>query len=164
MPNVPQVQETKRPGRISHLHALRGVAVLELAKGLVVLLVGFGVVSLLHRDAWDTAVNLLRILHVSPERHFAQVFLNLVDNVTDARLWAVAAGAAAYSTLRFLEAYGLWYVRAWAQWIALVSGALYLPFEMYELVRRPTLLHVVILAANLSIVLYMMFLRLSKNR
>ena len=161
MREVPQVLGTKKQGKISHLHALRGVAILELAKGLVVLLVGFGVVSLLHRDAWDAAENSLRILHVSPERHYAQIFLNLADNVTDAKLWAVAACAAAYSTLRFIEAYGLWHARAWAQWFALVAGALYLPFEMYELVQRPSLLHAGILLVNLGIVLYMLFLRLS---
>ena len=163
MRKVPQVLGTRKQGEIFHLHALRGVAILELAKGLVVLLVGFGVVSLLHRDAWDVAENLLRILHISPERHYAQIFLDLADNVTDAKLWAVAACAAAYSTLRFIEAFGLWHARAWAQWFALVAGALYLPFEMYELVQRPSLLHAGILVANLGIVLYMLFLRLSRR-
>ena len=84
---------TKLHGKVSQIQALRAVALFELGKGLVVLLLGFGVVSLVHRDAWDVAENLLRMLHVSPEHHYAQVFLNLADNVTDAKLWAVAAGA-----------------------------------------------------------------------
>ena len=64
---------------------------------------------MVHKDAWDAAEALLRFLHVNPDRHhYAQVFLNLADNVTDAKLWAVAAGAAAYSVVRFVEAYGLW--------------------------------------------------------
>ena len=150
-------------GKIFHRRAVRGVAIFELAKGLVVLLVGLGVVSLVHRDAWDAAENLLGILHVSPERHHAKVFLDLAGNVTDTKLWAVAASAALYSTLRFIEAYGLWRVRAWAQWLAFASGALYLPFEVYELVRRPGPIHAGILAANLGIVLYMLFLRLSRQ-
>src|SRR5437868_1143273 len=76
--------------------ALRAVASLELAKGMVVLLLGFGAVSLVHKDAWDAAEALLRFLHVDPDRHrYAQVFLNLADNVTDAKLWAMAGGAAA---------------------------------------------------------------------
>jgi uncharacterized membrane protein (DUF2068 family) len=161
MRKLPQALGAKMHGKLSQIRALRAVAIFELAKGLVVLLLGFGVVSLVHRDAWDAAENLLRMLHVSPEHHYAQVFLNLADNVTDAKLWAVAAGAAAYSTIRFIEAYGLWHARAWAEWFALVAGALYLPFEMYELVRRPSLLHAGILVANLAIVLYMLFLRLS---
>jgi uncharacterized membrane protein (DUF2068 family) len=145
----------------TQLRALRAVAIFELTKGAIVLLVGFGMVSLVHRDAWDVAENVLRILHVSQRHHYAQVFLNLADNVTDAKLWAIAAGAAAYSTVRFVEAYGLWIARAWAEWLALVSGTVYLPFEVYELVRRPSLIHAGVLIVNLGIVLYMLFLRVS---
>src|SRR5262249_46656249 len=90
------------------LKALRAVALVEFVKGLLVLLAGFGVLSLMHRDAWDMAESFLEWLHVSPESHYAQVFLNLADQVTDGKLWAVAAGAMAYSLLRFVEAYGLW--------------------------------------------------------
>jgi uncharacterized membrane protein (DUF2068 family) len=144
--------------------ALRAVATLELTKGLVVLLLGFGAVSMVHKDAWDTAEALLRFLHVNPDHHhYAQVFLNLADNVTDTKLWAVAAGAAAYSIVRFVEAYGLWLQRAWAEWFALISGALYVPFEAYEIERRITLIHVAVLVINLVIVFYMLYLRLSER-
>jgi len=147
------------------LAALRAVASLELAKGAVVLLLGFGAVSLVHKDAWDVAEALLRLLHVNPDHHhYAQVFLNLADNLTDAKLWALAAGAAAYSILRFVEAYGLWRERTWAEWFALISGALYVPFEAYELVRRTTPIHVAVLLINLIIVFYMLYLRLSARK
>jgi len=72
-------------------------------------------------------------------------------------LWAVAATALAYSILRFAEAYGLWYAKAWAEWIALVSGALYLPFEIYKLVHRLSTFHIAVLAVNLAVVLYMAY-------
>lgn len=144
--------------------ALRAVASLELAKGVVVLLLGFGAVTLVHKDAWDVAEALLRFLHVDPDRHrSAQVFLNLADNVTDKKLWALAAGALAYSIVRFVEAYGLWRERTWAEWFALISGTLYVPFEAYELIRRPTALHAAVLLINLGIVLYMLYLRLSAH-
>ena len=137
------------------------MASLELGKGLVVLLLGFGFVSLVHKDAWDVAETLLHFLHVNPDRRYAQVFLNLADNITDAKLWAMAGGALAYSIVRFVEAYGLWLERTWAEWFALISGALYVPFEAYELVRRPTMVHVAVLLINLGIVLFMLYLRLS---
>jgi uncharacterized membrane protein (DUF2068 family) len=144
--------------------ALRAVASLELAKGLVVLLLGFGAVSMVHKDAWDAAEALLRFLHVNPDHHrYAQVFLNLADNVTDAKLWALAGGALAYSIVRFTEAYGLWRERTWAEWFALISGALYVPFEAYEVIRRTTPIHVAVLLINLGIVFYMLYLRLSAH-
>jgi len=141
------------------LRALRAVASVEFLKGLVVLLAGFGVLSLVHRDAWDVAESFLEWLHISPEAHYAQVFLNLADQVTDTKLWAVAIGGLTYSTLRFFEAYGLWRERAWAEWLALISGAIYLPFEIYELIRRPDLVRLGIFLVNLAVVLYMGYLR-----
>ena len=137
------------------MRALRAVASVEFLKGLVVLLAGFGVLSLVHRDAWDVA----EWLHISPNGHYAQVFLNLADQVTDRKVWAVAIGALAYSSLRFAEAYGLWGERPWAEWLALVSGAIYLPFEIYELARSPDFVRLAIFLINLAVVFYMAFLR-----
>ena len=140
------------------LQVLRGIATLEVAKGMIVLFAAFGVLFLVHRDPWDVADGLLRLLHISPDHHFAQVFLDWADSLTDAKLWAVAAAALAYSVLRFLEAYGLWYARAWAEWIALISGSLYLPYEIYKLIRRQSPFHIAVLLVNLAIVLYMAYL------
>ena len=136
------------------------MASVEFLKGLVVLLAGFGVLSLVHRDAWDVAESFLEWLHISPETHYAQVFLNLADQVTDAKVWAVAIGAMAYSCLRFAEAYGLWRERVWAEWLALVSGAIYLPFEIFELARRLDWVRAAIFLVNLAVVIYMAFLRM----
>ena len=124
------------------------------------LLAGFGILSLVHRDAWDVAESFLEWLHISPDTHYAQVFLNLADQVTDKKVWAVATGALAYSMLRFIESYGLWRERAWAEWLAMISGAIYLPFEILELVRRPDWIRLMIFLINLAVVLYMAFLRM----
>jgi uncharacterized membrane protein (DUF2068 family) len=161
MATVAESKVTESSEKRHHAAGLRAVASLELAKGLIVLLLGFGAVSLVHRDAWDVAETVLRMLRISASHRYAQVFLNLADNVTNAKLWALAAGAAAYSIVRFVEAYGLWNARAWAEWFALISGAVYVPFEAYELIRRPTPVHVVVLVVNVGIVFYVLYLRMS---
>lgn len=140
------------------LQVLRGIATLELAKGMIVLLAACGVLLLVRReDPWDIADGLLRLLHISPDHHFAQVFLDWADSLTNAKIWTVAAVALSYSVLRFLEAYGLWYARAWAEWIALISGSLYLPFEIYKVIHKQNLFHISVLLINVAIVLYMVY-------
>jgi uncharacterized membrane protein (DUF2068 family) len=147
------------PQHLGQIRVLRSVAAFELAKGLVVLFAAVGIALLIQKeDPWDLADDLLQLLHISPDHHFAHVFLNWADTLTAAKLWAVAGAAIAYSVLRFAEAYGLWQAKAWAAWIALVSGALYLPFEIYGLARRVSLFHIVLLTVNLAIVLYMAYL------
>jgi len=140
------------------LQVLRGIATLELAKGMIVLLAACGVLLLMQReDPWDIADGLLRLLHISPDHHFAQVFLDWADSLTSAKIWTVAAAALSYSILRFLEAYGLWYARAWAEWIALISVSLYLPFEIYKLIHKQNLFHISVFLVNVAIVLYMVY-------
>jgi uncharacterized membrane protein (DUF2068 family) len=140
------------------VQVLRTVAAFELTKGMIVLLSACGVLLLIHReDPWDIADGLLKLLHISPDHHFAQVFLNWADSLTETKMWAVAGVAVAYSVLRFAEAYGLWYARAWAEWIALVSGMLYLPFEIYKLIHHPSPFHIWVFLINVAIVLYMAY-------
>ena len=141
------------------LAALRAISTFELAKGLVVLLAAVGALSLVHRDAWDVAGSLLHLLHIGRHHHYVDVFLKIADGVTDQKLWLVAGGCVAYSTIRFVEAYGLWHARGWAEWFAFATGAFYLPFEVYELIRKVTTIRLGILVLNLVIVFYMLYLR-----
>jgi uncharacterized membrane protein (DUF2068 family) len=148
------------PGSREHrarLQALRGVALLEFAKGLLVLTAA---ISLHWVDPSDVAGNFLSFLHISPDHHFAQVLLDWADKLSDAKLSVVILVASIYSGLRFAEAVGLWRARAWAEWIALISGAMYLPFEIYKLAHRASLLHIAILLINLAIVGFMFYLRI----
>jgi uncharacterized membrane protein (DUF2068 family) len=92
---------------------LRFVASLEFVKGIFVLLIGVSAILLVHKDAWVIAESLLALFHVSTDRHWAQLFLDFADDITDARLWAAVRLACAYSALRFAEAYGLWRQRFW---------------------------------------------------
>lgn len=147
-------------GRSGQVKVLRAVASLELAKGLVVLAAGCSILLFLHKDTYEVAWNLLHLLHISPDHRLAHLFLRWADTLTDRKLWAVSGVAVAYSALRFAESYGLWTARAWAEWIALISAALYVPFEMRELLHRISLFHISLLAINVAIVAYMAYLRL----
>ena len=88
------------PGEPEHgatLQVLRAVATFEVFKGMAVLLAACGILLLIHReDPWDIADGLLRLLHISPDHHFAQVFLDWADSLTMARIWAVAVAAISY--------------------------------------------------------------------
>jgi uncharacterized membrane protein (DUF2068 family) len=66
--------------------------------------------------------------------------------------------------MRFVESYGLWKQRVWAEWLALVSGASYLPLEIYELSRRASAAKWTLFLLNLVIVLYMAFLRVQDRQ
>ena len=139
--------------------ALRTVAVFEAAKGLLVLLLGLGLLRLVHKNLDEFAEQLIRFLHASPGGQLSNLFVTTASRTTDKSLWALSAAAAVYALVRFAEAYGLWYDREWAEWFAMLSGAMYLPWEAYSLLRHPHPIKWVILTANIAIVLYMLVLR-----
>lgn len=134
------------------------VASFEFIKGLFVLLIGLSAILLVHKDAWVIAESLLALLHISTDRHSAQLFLDFADDITDARLWAAARLAFAYTALRFAEAYGLWRQRTWAEWVAFGSGTLLIPLEIRELLRGVTPLRSAVFVGNVVIVFYMLYL------
>lgn len=154
----PQAVDTR------HSFGLHAVAIFELTKGILVLFVELGLLTLIHKDAAAVAENLVRVLHLNPERRVSHAIMDAAYRMTDAKLWALASGAAAYSTVRFVEAYGLWHCRVWAEWFALLSGMLYLPWELYEIIDRPTPIRFGILIGNLIIVVYMLVIRLQAAR
>lgn len=84
--------------------------------------------------------------------------------MNDSRLMALAGLAFLYATLRFVEAYGLWRMRTWAEWLAIVAGSIYLPVEVYEMSRRATWMRGCVLLTNLLIVVYLVSVRLASRR
>lgn len=158
---ISSCQATSGPHEVA---GLRAIAAFEAAKGVVVLLAAFGLLEFLHRDIEEAAENLLLRIHVSPERHLSRIFLDVASKLTGPHLIELAAAAAAYSTVRLIEAFGLWRQRAWAQWFAMISGVLYLPWEIWKLIEKVNWIHVSLVAGNVLIVIYLLRLRISSRR
>lgn len=137
------------------LRGIRFVAVFEAAKGLIVIAAGFGLLGLLHRDVQAIAEESLRHFHLNAASRYPQIFLQLAARMTDQELWLLAFAAAAYASVRLAEAYGLWFDRNWASWLGALSGGIYVPIEVYELVEKPSLLRLGLLITNTAIVIYL---------
>lgn len=153
-----------KPRTVTEIAAgVRVVAMFEALKGTVVLLAGFGLLALVHRDLQDLAERLVRHSHLNPASHYPRVFVEAAAHMNDSGLRTLAALAFAYSVVRFVEAYGLWHMRAWAEWFAILSGCIYLPVELYELVKQPTHLRGLVLFFNALIVAYLLYVRLSRT-
>ena len=137
----------------SHSSApLRAVAILEASKGLLVIIAGIGVFSFIHQSTHDYIQYLASHVHWNPARSHPRIFLDYAEQFADKHLAGLALLAALYSTVRFIEAYGLWYCRHWAEWFAAISGSIYIPFEIYEVFSEKNLTTLVILLVNIFIV------------
>ena len=143
--------------------SIRTVAVFEAVKGVLVLAVGFGLLRLLHKDAHRIAHEFVTRVHLDPAQKYPRIFIELADHITDGRLWFFASLALIYAIFRFVEGYGLWKEWVWAEWLALVSGAMYLPIEVYELWRKISFVRVFALLANLAVVAVVAYVLVRKH-
>lgn len=135
----------------------RLIAVFEALKGALVLMAGFGLLTLLHKNVQLVATILIAHLHLNPAKHYPHVFLALASHVTNLQLWLFTMLALVYAGLRLFEAYGLWFNLRWAQWIAVLSGGFYMPLEIYELFTKFSWLKVTVFLVNACVVLCMYY-------
>ena len=131
-------------------YAIRTAALIEAAKGTLVLALGVGLASGLRRHAQHLLGRWAA--HVDPLAHLSHVLARVGDLLNQVDAPVVFAVAALYAGARYLEAYGLWHARRWALWLGAFTGAIFVPFEIIELVRKPGVLSSAILVANLVIV------------
>ena len=136
---------------------LRVVSLFEAAKGLIVLFTGFGLLAFIHKDLNLAAEQLVRFMHLNPASHYPRIFIDLANHLHAGHLWAMAFAALIYSVVRFVEAFGLWLDREWAEWFCLLSGGMYIPVELFEILRGVTMLKVSICIVNIGIVLYLAY-------
>jgi uncharacterized membrane protein (DUF2068 family) len=69
----------------------------------------------------------------------------------------VAIGVLAYGALELLEGVGLWLMKRWGEYVAVVGTAVFIPLEVYELLERVTWLRLVAFALNVFAVVYILW-------
>ncbi len=67
----------------------------------------------------------------------------------------VAIALGVYAVIEVFEGTGLWLVRRWGEYFAMVATSLGLPYEIYDLVSRVTATRVALFVINLALVLYL---------
>lgn len=135
---------------------IRAVALFEAFKGMIILIAGFALLSIIHRDLQTVAEEIVRHLHMNPARHYPRIFLDSLANI---KIINLAGFAFLYSVIRFIEAYGLWHLKIWAEWFAILSGGIYIPIELIGLFRHATIIKGSIFIINLFIVFYLIYVR-----
>ena len=143
--------------------AIRAVAIFEASKGAIIIVAATGLLSV-HKGLYAIAARLIEHSYLNPASKYPQIFLDAAARLQDSRLLMLALGAAAYSTVRFIEAYGLFRERAWAEFFAAGAGSIYVPFELFELYRNPTWHGAALLVLNLLVVAVMVNALLQRRK
>lgn len=86
--------------------------------------------------------------------------VKLIEEALKARhstLLLVAAGVLGYGVLQLVEGIGLWLIKRWGEYVAVVGTSVFIPLEVYEIVERVTWLRVLALLVNVFAVVYIVW-------
>jgi len=141
---------------------LRIVAIIDIIKGVTILSVGLGILQAQSHVLEHGGQALMRMLDLNQNLGAAHQLI-LFLHAADLQHGLLMAFAASYAALRFAEAYGLWFARAWARWLGLISSCLYVPFELYYFIKSPGWTTFGVLSINLVVIWLLWPVKKSKN-
>src|SRR5437868_1536450 len=94
---------------------------------------------------------------------FLKGFLLVAFVIGAFMLLAGGVGALFYAALFFVEVYGLFCGRMWAEWLIVFAMVTFISFEIYELVKDVTATRIVALVLNALIVAYLVWRRVKHH-
>ncbi|HEV7203554.1 MAG TPA: DUF2127 domain-containing protein [Jatrophihabitans sp.] len=144
---------------------LRALAIERWARGLILILLAVAVWRL--RSTQVSLQELFQRDLKSLEPFFRQIHFNVSDSSTihsiekvlhakPSTLNLIAFGILFYGLLQVAEGIGLWSLKRWGEYVAVVGTTLFIPLEVYEVVDKTTWLKVVVLIVNIAAVLYLL--------
>ena len=131
------------------------IAIFKLFKATLLLLVGIGALRLIHRDVEQVALTIVNYFRGDPDNHHLQAILAKVTQLSPKRLEALGVGALIYAALFFTEGIGLLLHKRWAEWLTVISGAGFIPLEIYEVFGHANWRRILVVVINTAIVIYL---------
>ena len=147
-----------------HDGGLLMIGLFKLGKALLFFGIGIGAIHLLHKDLGDEVVRIATMLKFDPESRLVSVLLDKADLIDTHRLRQIGFATFAYSALALTEGIGLLLEKPWAEYLTLILTISFLPWELYELARRPDWFHLGLLLINLAVLGYLIWLLQRKKQ
>jgi uncharacterized membrane protein (DUF2068 family) len=117
--------------------------------------IGVSLLFAIHRDPVDLVVDIARAVHLPITSRVLDRAMTLAFRATPKKELALALMAFGYAILMGTEAVGLYLRRRWARWFTIGATSSLIPIEVFEIVREPRPLRVVVLLLNIGVVVYL---------
>ncbi len=118
--------------------------------------IGLGARHMLHKDVGDELAALADHLRFNPESRLVNIILDRASLLNDPILRRIGLLAFAYSAVSYVEGIGLYFEKAWAEYLTLIITVSFLPLEIIEIFKRQTWFRFSLLAVNLLVFVYLL--------
>src|SRR5215472_5337171 len=158
---VPRVRRDKelRSALILRIFAVERFLRALLFAGLAIGVWRFSASRLSIKEAYDRELpavrTLLRQLGFDVNHNKLLGLIQHAFTLNSHTLLLLALGAAAYAVLEIVEGVGLWMLKRWGEYFAMVATSLFLPYEIYDLTAKVTVLRLLAFLVNLALVVYL---------
>lgn len=144
---------------------LRLLAVERWGRGVLIILAAYAIYRFrAHHDAIQRGFNedlplmrpLARKLNFNLDDSSTVHTIQSAINAQTSTLAWVAIGLLGYGVLQLVEGTGLWLLKRWGEYFAVVATSLGLPIEVYELIEKLTTFRIIAFVINVAAVLYIL--------
>ena len=140
------------------------IAAFKLSQALLFIAIGVGALRLVHKDVGDMLIRLAEHLRFNTEPRFVIFLLEKSTLVTDRMLKRIGEVVFIYAALDLIEGVGLYLEKAWAEYLTLAITASFLPWEIFEVLRKVTWIRSGLLTVNALVVFYLLKMVLERGR
>ncbi len=133
------------------------IGLFKLGKAILFTALGIGMLRLVNKDIDEIFLELIKRVHIDAEGRFIQNILWQLSLIDNHRLHEISTVSFIFALLLMIESFGLLWQKVWAEFMTVAETALFIPFEIYEIIRHATLTKVAIIGINGAIVIYLIW-------
>ena len=152
---VPLKASKKQSSKEPFSFVLFLIGLFKLVKALLLIAIGIGALRFLHKDLSNSVLHWAQVLRVDTDNRYIHGFLVKIFRVTPKQLKELSVGTFIYAGLFLTEGMGLLLRKHWAEYFTIITTGLFIPLEIYELVRHFTVVKLVVTIINVLIVWYL---------
>lgn len=134
---------------------IRLIALERLLRGVLLLAGGAYLLTHVGSDFGRLADRVMRAVELDPRRPFLRHLIGRLHRLRAGTVVLTGIAALGYGALELVEGTGLWLDKLWAEYLTVIATSLLVPFEIYELIRKPTVIKAAGIAVNLVVIAYL---------
>ena len=131
------------------------IGALKLVKAVGLFIVGFGLLSLLHRNAAEVVGHVVGFFRLDVHARLIDELLAKLAGIDHRTMRRLGVGTLLYAMVFTVEGVGLLLGKTWAEYLTTGVTVSFLPLELYELVEHPSVTKALLMLINVAVVLYL---------
>jgi uncharacterized membrane protein (DUF2068 family) len=136
---------------------LRVIALIKIAKALLLTGLAFGFFRSIDRDLGETVRQITFHLRIDPENTVVRVLLEKIANIDPHTLRTIGLITFVYAAELYIEGIGLWLNKTWAKYMLIVATGGFLPFEARACIASFSWERLILILLNLVALLYVVW-------